>query len=77
MHLMVCASHGLWLSFALLSPDKSGLACFEGKGTDAKYRTHRWETRVPRGRVITAGTDADITVVHLGCAQAVRSSSVL
>lgn len=39
---------------------------------------HRgWETRVPRGRVITAGTDADITVVYLRRAQAMGSPSVL
>lgn len=61
----------------LLAPGESGLAPFEGKGMDAKYRTHRWETGVPRGRVIAAGTDADITVVHLGCAQAMRSPGVL
>lgn len=57
--------------------DRSGRARFEGKGTDAKCRTHGWETRVPRGRVITAGTDADITVVYLRRAQAMGSPSVL
>lgn len=72
MCLMVGASF-----LALLSPDKSGLVPFEGEGIDAKCRTHRWETRVPRGCVITAGTDADITVVHLGCAQAMRSPRIL
>lgn len=55
---------------------RNGPAAFEVKGRAAKGRTHRWQTGVPRGCVITAGTDANITVVHLGCAQAMRSSRV-
>lgn len=62
---------------ALVSPGKFWLAPFEGQGKDAKCRTHRWQAGVPCGRVITAGTDADITVVHLGCAQTMRCPSVL
>lgn len=44
---------------------------------DAKPWTHRWQAGVPGGGVVTAGTYADVTVVHLGCTQAVGIPSVL
>lgn len=76
MLLMVGASFGLYIPWIRLGFVRNGLAPFEGKGIDGRYRTHRWQTRVPCGCVITAGTDANITVVHLGCTQAMRSPSV-
>lgn len=44
---------------------------------DPEPWTHRWQAGVPGGCVVTAGTNADVTVVNLGCTQDVGRPRVL
>lgn len=64
---------GSALMLSLVFPDKAGLYGYE---VNTKHSTHRWQARVPCGCVIAAGTYADITVVNLGCTEAMGSPHV-
>lgn len=44
---------------------------------DPEPWTHRWQAGIPGGGVVTAGTNADVTVVNLGRTEAVGSPRVL